>query len=98
MSLTSMVDREQAEIHFVNHARHSFQAIYIGEEILGVGEERVRAEVERCAHTRLRRLPSPAACCRATSRPTAPSTPRWTSKWPADGEHLPLVQLRPYSA
>ncbi|MEV6442364.1 hypothetical protein [Amycolatopsis sp. NPDC051716] len=41
-----VVDREQAKIHFLNHARHSFHAIYIGEEILGVGEERVRAEID----------------------------------------------------
>src|SRR5690348_11091974 len=38
-----VVDREQAKIHFLNNARYSFHAIYIGEEILGVGEERVRA-------------------------------------------------------
>ncbi|ADJ44144.1 hypothetical protein AMES_2321 [Amycolatopsis mediterranei S699] len=56
MSLTSLVDREQAKIHFLNHARHPFHAIYLGEEILGVGEERVRAEIERCAHARLQRL------------------------------------------
>ncbi|MEU4251509.1 PEP/pyruvate-binding domain-containing protein [Amycolatopsis sp. NPDC026612] len=41
-----VVDREQAMIHFLNAARHSFHAIYIGEEILGVGEERVRAEID----------------------------------------------------
>ncbi len=41
-----VVDREQAMIHFLNAARHSFHAIYIGEEILGVSEERVRAEID----------------------------------------------------
>ncbi|MEU0536460.1 PEP/pyruvate-binding domain-containing protein [Amycolatopsis tolypomycina] len=41
-----VVDREQAKIHFLNNARHSFHAIYIGEEILGIGEERVRAEID----------------------------------------------------
>ncbi|MFG1646494.1 PEP/pyruvate-binding domain-containing protein [Amycolatopsis sp. NPDC049252] len=41
-----VVDREQREIHFLNDARHSFHAIYIGEEILGVPEERVRAEID----------------------------------------------------
>ena len=33
-------------IHFLNDARHSFHAIYIGEEIFGVPEERVRAEID----------------------------------------------------
>lgn len=32
-----VVDRDQAKIHFLHNARHSFHAIYIGEEILGVG-------------------------------------------------------------
>lgn len=41
-----VVDRENAVIHFLNDARHSFHAIYIGEEILGVPEERVRAEID----------------------------------------------------
>ncbi|MEV7094621.1 PEP/pyruvate-binding domain-containing protein [Amycolatopsis sp. NPDC051045] len=41
-----VVDRERSMIHFLNDARHSFHAIYIGEEILGVGEERVRAEID----------------------------------------------------
>jgi hypothetical protein len=41
-----VVDRENAVIHFLNDARHSFHAIYIGEEILGVPEERVRAGID----------------------------------------------------
>lgn len=41
-----MVDRELRTIHFLNDARHSFHAIYIGEEILGVPEARVRAEID----------------------------------------------------
>jgi hypothetical protein len=41
-----VVDREKPVIHFLNDARHSFHAIYIGEEILGVPEERVRAEID----------------------------------------------------
>ncbi|WIY07035.1 PEP/pyruvate-binding domain-containing protein [Amycolatopsis mongoliensis] len=41
-----VVDRENSVIHFLNDARHSFHAIYIGEEILGVPEERVRAEID----------------------------------------------------
>ena len=41
-----VVDRERSVIHFLNDARHSFHAIYIGEEILGVPEERVRAEID----------------------------------------------------
>ncbi|WP_328614695.1 phosphoenolpyruvate synthase [Amycolatopsis sp. NBC_00355] len=41
-----VVDRELRTIHFLNDARHSFHAIYIGEEILGVPEERVRAEID----------------------------------------------------
>ncbi|MDQ7802379.1 hypothetical protein Q5425_01455 [Amycolatopsis sp. A133] len=40
-----------AKIYFLNRARHSFHAIYIGEEILGVGEERVRAEID--AHNKI---------------------------------------------
>jgi hypothetical protein len=41
-----VVDRENSVIHFLNDARHSFHAIYIGEEILGVPGERVRAEID----------------------------------------------------
>ncbi|WP_326947446.1 phosphoenolpyruvate synthase [Amycolatopsis sp. NBC_01307] len=41
-----VVDRELRTIHFLNDARHSFHAIYIGEEILGVPEARVRAEID----------------------------------------------------
>ncbi|VVJ16745.1 Uncharacterised protein [Amycolatopsis camponoti] len=41
-----VVDRENEVIHFLNDARHSFHAIYIGEEILGVPEERVRADID----------------------------------------------------
>lgn len=41
-----VVDRERSVIHFLNNERHSFHAIYIGEEILGVPEERVRAEID----------------------------------------------------
>ncbi|GAB3143304.1 hypothetical protein GCM10027258_30060 [Amycolatopsis stemonae] len=41
-----VVDRETSVIHFLNDARHSFHAIYIGEEILGVPEERVRADID----------------------------------------------------
>ncbi|MEQ0564669.1 PEP/pyruvate-binding domain-containing protein [Amycolatopsis sp. NEAU-NG30] len=41
-----VVDRETSSIHFLNDARYSFHAIYIAEEILGVGEERVRAEID----------------------------------------------------
>ncbi len=41
-----VVDREKSVIHFLNDARHSFHAIYIGEEILGVPGERVRAEID----------------------------------------------------
>ncbi|WP_370972584.1 PEP/pyruvate-binding domain-containing protein [Amycolatopsis sp. cg9] len=41
-----VVDRETSVIHFLNDARHSFHAIYIGEEILGVPGERVRAEID----------------------------------------------------
>lgn len=39
-------DRETGLVHFLNDARHSFHAIYIGEAILGVPEERVRAEID----------------------------------------------------
>lgn len=41
-----VVDRERSVIHFLNNERHSFHAIYIGEEILGVPGERVRAEID----------------------------------------------------
>jgi hypothetical protein len=41
-----VVDREKSVIHFLNDARHSFHAICVGEEILGVPEERVRAEID----------------------------------------------------
>jgi hypothetical protein len=41
-----VVDRERRLVHFLNDARHSFHAIYIGEEILGVPEARVRAEID----------------------------------------------------
>ncbi|RSM47868.1 phosphoenolpyruvate synthase [Amycolatopsis balhimycina DSM 5908] len=41
-----VVDRENSVIHFLNDAHHSFHAIYIGEEILGVPGERVRAEID----------------------------------------------------
>ncbi|WIV56950.1 PEP/pyruvate-binding domain-containing protein [Amycolatopsis nalaikhensis] len=41
-----VVDRERSLIHFLNNERHSFHAIYIGEEILGVPGERVRAEID----------------------------------------------------
>jgi len=39
-------DREAGLVHFLNDARHSFHAIYIGEEILGVPEDRMRAEID----------------------------------------------------
>ncbi|HKN52593.1 MAG TPA: PEP/pyruvate-binding domain-containing protein [Amycolatopsis sp.] len=39
-------DRETGLVHFLNDARHSFHAIYIGEEILGVPEDRMRAEID----------------------------------------------------
>lgn len=39
-------DREAGLVHFLNDARHSFHAIYIGEEILGVPEDRIRAEID----------------------------------------------------
>ncbi len=41
-----VVDREQSTVHFLNNARHSFHAIYIGEQILGVPEARMRAEID----------------------------------------------------
>lgn len=41
-----VVDRENSTVHFLNNARHSFHAIYIGEEILGVPEARMRAEID----------------------------------------------------
>ncbi|SDZ08563.1 Pyruvate phosphate dikinase, PEP/pyruvate binding domain [Amycolatopsis xylanica] len=41
-----VVDRENSTIHFLNNARHSFHALYIGEEILGISQERMGARID----------------------------------------------------
>lgn len=69
-----VVDREQAKIHFLNNARHSFHAIYIGEEILGVPGER---DARRSTRTTKPSTTHPAGgSCSAFSRCTR-SCFRW---------------------
>lgn len=41
-----VVDRQNETIHFLNNARHEFHAIYIGEELLGVSFEEMRARID----------------------------------------------------
>ncbi|MFC3894226.1 PEP/pyruvate-binding domain-containing protein [Lentzea rhizosphaerae] len=41
-----VVDRHNVTIHFLNNARHEFHALYIGTEILGIGEDEVRARID----------------------------------------------------
>lgn len=41
-----VVDRHNETIHFLNNARHEFHALYIGTEILGIGEDEVRARID----------------------------------------------------
>ncbi|MFI6100467.1 PEP/pyruvate-binding domain-containing protein [Lentzea sp. NPDC051213] len=41
-----VVDRQNETIHFLNNARHEFHAIYIGEELLGVSSEEMRARID----------------------------------------------------
>ncbi|WP_232836622.1 PEP/pyruvate-binding domain-containing protein [Lentzea terrae] len=41
-----VVDRHNGTIHFLNNARHEFHAIYIGQEILGIAEEEMRARID----------------------------------------------------
>ncbi|PWK82551.1 pyruvate phosphate dikinase-like enzyme [Lentzea atacamensis] len=41
-----VVDRHNETIHFLNNARHEFHAVYIGQEILGIGEQEMRARID----------------------------------------------------
>ena len=41
-----VVDRQSSTIHFLNNARHEFHAIYIGEELLGVSSDEMRARID----------------------------------------------------
>ncbi|RAS63172.1 pyruvate phosphate dikinase-like enzyme [Lentzea atacamensis] len=41
-----VVDRHNETIHFLNNARNEFHAIYIGQEILGIGEQEMRARID----------------------------------------------------
>ncbi|GAB2839637.1 PEP/pyruvate-binding domain-containing protein [Lentzea nigeriaca] len=41
-----VVDRHNGTIHFLNNARHEFHALYIGQEILGIGEQEMRARID----------------------------------------------------
>ncbi|MGW4209466.1 PEP/pyruvate-binding domain-containing protein [Lentzea sp. NPDC004789] len=46
-----VVDRHNGTIHFLNNARHEFHAIYIGQEILGIAEEEMRARIDEFNHS-----------------------------------------------
>jgi len=41
-----VVDRLTSAIHFLNNARHEFHAIYIGEELLGISSDEMRARID----------------------------------------------------
>jgi hypothetical protein len=41
-----VVDRVNSKIHFINDAEHSFHALYIAEQILGISSEEMRASID----------------------------------------------------